>query len=206
MVQGPTFLSLPARSGADWYLKYSSQYKRSAGRNLGGHRHGTPLWHQVQRYHLLVPMFCFSCVQGITMRRRRQNKRIKKRRTRSQGVRDFQYGGRRPEIPSSKDNNLREQPFWLDSFFNYFSYISDTFLIISKTSNRKAKESLQSLAKRYSLSAHFFENKQMSYARNTHFISVSYSVKQVKLANSNVPATASTYINAYTAKGFPTDE
>ncbi|KAK2569948.1 hypothetical protein P5673_005809 [Acropora cervicornis] len=27
-------------SGADWYLKLSSQYKRSAGRNLGDTRHG----------------------------------------------------------------------------------------------------------------------------------------------------------------------
>ena len=43
MVQGPTFLSLLAWSGADWYLKLSSQYKRSAGRNLGDTRHGTPL-------------------------------------------------------------------------------------------------------------------------------------------------------------------
>ena len=43
VVWGPTFLSLLARSGADWYLKLSSQYKRSAGRNLGDTRHGTPL-------------------------------------------------------------------------------------------------------------------------------------------------------------------
>ena len=59
MVQGPTFLSLPASSGADWYLKLSSQYKRSAGRNLGDTRHGTPLQPHVQRYYLLVPVFVF---------------------------------------------------------------------------------------------------------------------------------------------------
>ena len=29
--------------GADWYLTLSSQYKRSAGRNLGDTRHGTAL-------------------------------------------------------------------------------------------------------------------------------------------------------------------
>ena len=44
-----TFLSLlvwseaDTGSGADWYLTLSSQYKRSAGRNLGDTRHGTPL-------------------------------------------------------------------------------------------------------------------------------------------------------------------
>ena len=43
MVKGPTFLSLPAWSGVDRYLKLSSQYKRSTGRNLGDTRHGTPL-------------------------------------------------------------------------------------------------------------------------------------------------------------------
>ena len=43
MVQGPTLLSLSAWSGVDRYLKLSSQYKRSAGRNLGNTRHGTPL-------------------------------------------------------------------------------------------------------------------------------------------------------------------
>ena len=43
MVYGPIYLSLLALSGADRYLKLSSQYKRSAGRNFGDTRQGTPL-------------------------------------------------------------------------------------------------------------------------------------------------------------------
>ena len=43
MVLGPIYLFFPAWSGADWYLTLSSQYKRSAGRNLGDTRHGTQL-------------------------------------------------------------------------------------------------------------------------------------------------------------------
>ena len=40
----PCLIGGPAQGrGADWQLKLSSQYKRSAGRNAGDTRHGTPL-------------------------------------------------------------------------------------------------------------------------------------------------------------------
>ena len=39
----PAWSGAGTGSGADWYLKVSSQYKRSAGRNFGDTRHGTPL-------------------------------------------------------------------------------------------------------------------------------------------------------------------
>lgn len=64
MVLGLKFLSLytwsvaDTGSGTDWYLKSSSQYKRTAGRNLGVTRRGTKLWYHVQRYYLVVPGFC----------------------------------------------------------------------------------------------------------------------------------------------------
>ena len=61
----------PAWSGADtglganWYLKLSSQYKRSAGRNHGGTYHSTPL-PLAPRLEVLLTgsSLLFSCVQG----------------------------------------------------------------------------------------------------------------------------------------------
>ena len=69
MVKGPTFLSLPALSGADWYLKFSSQDKRPLGRDLREYRHDTTLWHHVRfpNFYSLFLVFRLSSCKALML-------------------------------------------------------------------------------------------------------------------------------------------
>ena len=149
MVQGPTFLSLPALSGAhtgsvaDWYLTFNSQYKRSAGRNLGDTRHGTSrgtnYW-----FRLFFLFYLSTCVASVSFAQAQffpmeilftiKNK-YNKRHAQSQGLLDSHLGDRFKtgstnlwQRQAEKKNRLKLKCFSsqiaLRIFQKYLGYIS----------------------------------------------------------------------------------